>query len=69
MGKYFKVNPSIDLVQGLLALISVCAVVYLSIVGKQIPDSLSGIAYAAVGFYFGQRVQFGNNEKGGEDHG
>jgi hypothetical protein len=45
------------LVSGLIALAVVGAIVYLSIVGKPIPDLLGNTALIIVGFFFGSKVQ------------
>ena len=42
-------------VQGLMAIVSIGAIVYLAVTGRTIPDVLVGIVMAIVGFYFGSK--------------
>ena len=48
------------IIQGSMALACTAAIIYLAVVGKDIPEVLVGIVMAVVGFYFGtKRAQAG----------
>jgi len=42
-------------IQGAMALSCVGAIIYLAVVGREIPEVLVGIVMAVVGFYFGTK--------------
>lgn len=46
---------SSDVIQGVMALLSLGAIVYLAVTGKPIPDVLVGVVMAIIGFYFGTK--------------
>lgn len=47
------------LIQGIMALACLGAIIYLSVVGKPIPEVLVGIVMAIIGFYFGTKERTG----------
>lgn len=49
------------IIQGLMALGAVGAVIYLAVAGQEIPEVLTGIVMAIIGFYFGSKIQQRNN--------
>jgi len=53
--KFADLWKSSALIQGVLALATTGAVIYLAIVDKPIPDILIGIVMTCIGFYFGTK--------------
>lgn len=43
------------LIQGIMAVSSLGAIIYLAVVQATIPDVLVGVVMAIIGFYFGQK--------------
>jgi len=46
---------SSSIIQGLLALICICAIVFLAVTARPIPEVLTGTLFAIIGFYFGTK--------------
>ena len=56
MGKpFWELFRQSVVVQGLMATVSIGAIVYLAVTAQPIPDVLVGIVMAIVGFYFGSK--------------
>ena len=53
--KFVELFKSSALIQGTMALACTGAIIYLSIVGREIPEVLVGIIMAIIGFYFGSK--------------
>jgi len=53
--KFIDLFQSSALIQGTMALACTGAVIYLSIVGHDVPEVLVGIVMAIIGFYFGAK--------------
>lgn len=56
-GFYELLRQSV-LVQATIALCCVGAVIYLAVTGQDIPDLLTNITMAVLGFYFGSKTQY-----------
>lgn len=53
--KLIDLWASSALIQGIMAVSSLGAIIYLSVVQATIPDVLVGVVMAIIGFYFGQK--------------
>lgn len=53
MSKFWELYEKNAIISGVLALILVCAVVYLAITGRPIPEILGVLAGTAAGYFFG----------------
>lgn len=53
--KFVDLLKTSALIQGLMALSCTGAIIYLSVVGREIPEVLVGIIMAIIGFYFGAK--------------
>jgi len=53
-----------SLIQGTLALTVTAAIIYLAIQGREIPDLLTAIVMAIIGFYFGAKNRVNHLPKG-----
>lgn len=51
---------SSSLIQGALALSTTGAIIYLSVTGQEVPETLTAIVMATVGFYFGTKSRLEN---------
>ncbi|MBA7527119.1 hypothetical protein ES705_19293 [subsurface metagenome] len=49
-----------SLIQGTLALATTGAIIYLSVTGQEVPETLTAIVMATVGFYFGTKTRQAN---------
>ena len=57
MQNFWKLLEESIIVQGLVTLSLVGAVIYLSVLGKEIPELLNNATMLALGFYFGTKSQ------------
>lgn len=53
--KFIDLWKSSALVQGLMALSCTATIIYLSVVGQDVPEVLVGIVMTVVGYYFGAK--------------
>ena len=53
--RVFELFKSSALIQGTMALACTGAIIYLAVVGQDVPEVLVGIVMAVVGFYFGAK--------------
>lgn len=50
-------------IRALLVVISVGTMTYLVIIGREIPDTITAILFAVVGYYFGEAVPIPENQQ------
>jgi len=53
--RFVDLWKSSALIQGIMALGCTGAIIYLAVIGQEIPEVLVGIVMAIVGFYFGTK--------------
>lgn len=57
MPGFWELLKSSVLVQAIITLVLLLTIVYMYIVGLEVPDTLSAAFMAVLGFYFGSKVQ------------
>jgi len=57
--KLFELFVDSTIIQSAITMMLVATMLYLIVVGREVPDILANLTMSVVGFWFGQKVQLG----------